>query len=121
MCKIIEKRLGNKTIVIADIKEKYIQNIIDSAKKCDYIDKIMLFGSCTNEKCTKDSDIDIAVFGNVSKNKCFSSRKYRNFVDGISSYDDYSQTYDILYFQTGREYSDSIYKDSLNGQEIYIR
>ena len=45
MCRVIETKIGDRTIKVADIKEKYIQNIIESAKACDYIDRVILFGS----------------------------------------------------------------------------
>ncbi len=37
MCQVKEMRIDNRTIHVADIKQKYISNIIDAAKKvCFY-------------------------------------------------------------------------------------
>lgn len=75
MCKVITVKAGNKTVRIADIKRKYISNIVDAAKKCDFIDRIVLFGSSIEKHCKKTSDIDIAVFGKHAPSRALSSKK----------------------------------------------
>ncbi len=121
MCKIINIKIGNRIIKVADIKEKYIYNIADAAKKCRYIDRIVLFGSSTMERCKESSDIDIAVFGSASKGKALTSKSYRDFAGQLYEFDDYNQSYDILYFKSGKTYSESIMNDIENGEVIYVR
>ena len=50
MCRIIEMEVGSHSIRVAEIKQKYIKNIVDAAGKCDYIDKVVLFGSSIQER-----------------------------------------------------------------------
>ena len=121
MCKVKSLDIDGRTIHVADIKTKYMKNIADAAKKCDYIDKIVLFGSSLRENCRKDSDIDIAVFGNMSRGKAMTSAKYRKFLDSIYAFDGYEQTYDILYFKTGNRNEAAIMSDIQNGEVIYAR
>ena len=121
MCKIINIKIGNRIIKVADIKEKYIYNIADAAKKCRYIDRIVLFGSSTMERCKESSDIDIAVFGSASKGKALTSKSYRYFAGQLYEFDDYNQSYDILYFKSGKAYNESIMSDIENGEVIYVR
>ena len=64
MCQVKELKIDNQIFYIANIKHKYINNIVDAAKKCGLIDKVIIFGSSLADRCTDSSDIDIAVFGN---------------------------------------------------------
>lgn len=121
MCKVKEMRINNRTIHVADIKQKYISNIIDAAQKCVFIDKIILFGSSLEERCTDDSDIDLAIFGSKTKYKCLNSKEYRRFAEDLYSFDDFKQSYDLLYFKTGKEYGGFIVEDIKNGEVIYDR
>ena len=41
MCKVINMTVDGRTFKVAEIKQKYMENIINAAKKCDYIDKIV--------------------------------------------------------------------------------
>lgn len=41
MCKLVELKIGNKSIKVADIKKYYIQNIVNCIKLCDAIDKVI--------------------------------------------------------------------------------
>ena len=59
MCKVVQVKIGNKTVNVADLKEKNIYNIAEAAKQCKYIERIVLFGSSISERCEEDSDIDI--------------------------------------------------------------
>ena len=74
MCKITSFVIDGRTIHMADIKQKYVWNIINAAQKCDYIDKIILFGSSLEDRCRDDSDIDLAIFGNQPEGKCLTSK-----------------------------------------------
>ena len=121
MCSVTEMKIGNRQIHVADIKQKYVTNIIDAARACNYIDKIVLFGSGTEERCTAESDIDLAIFGNQTKYKCLTSRKYRDFTEKLYSYDNHNQAYDLLYFKTGGKYSGRIMDDIEKGQVLYDR
>ena len=69
MCKLTPMSIGSRQIRVADIKQKYIQNIIDAASQCDLIERVVLFGSSLQERCRDSSDIDIAVFGNQPRSR----------------------------------------------------
>ena len=121
MCKLVDIRIDNRRIRVADIKRKYIPNIVISAKECDYIDKVVLFGSSISEDCTEDSDIDIAVFGNQPKAKCLRSKEFLRFASSLSEYDDLAQRYDILYFKTGKIDKSPIMREIDHGEVLYAR
>jgi|GEM_PF-794188 len=110
-----------REIKVAEIKGKYISNIIDAASKCEYIDRVILFGSSTMEVCSESSDIDLAVFGNQPKGRCLSSRAFRRFSDQLASFDNFMQAYDILYFQTGKKYAGRIMEEIAGGEVLYVR
>ena len=118
MCKIVNFNIGGRIICAADIKKSYIKNIAEKASGCDLIEKVVLFGSATNENCTEDSDIDIAVFGGQSEARVLRSKSYKNFVRELFKYD-YSQDYDILYFDSSKDYNTLILNDISNGQILY--
>ena len=61
MCKIAELNIDGRRIRVADIKQKYMANIVDAARKCDYIDKVILFGSACGQRCAEESAIDLAI------------------------------------------------------------
>jgi len=121
MCKVVEMNVDGKTIHVADIKQKYIRNIVDAAGKCDIIDRIMLFGSSTQSRCKDDSDIDLAIFGNQSEYKALRSKQYGAFTDQLYNYDNSGQSYDLLYFASNKKYSGRILEDIENGEMIYAR
>ena len=70
MCKMVPFE-GDKQV--ADIKLHHIRNIVDQASAAKNINRIMLFGSATEERCSDSSDIDIAVFGNMTKSSYLKS------------------------------------------------
>lgn len=117
MCKLIHYRNGQ---YIADIKQKHIENIAEQAKNCKNINRIMLFGSSVQERCSNESDIDIAVFGKMPKSRYLTTSEFRKFQDNLFLYD-LNQDYDILYFCEGQEYHDPIMADIAQGTEIYRR
>ena len=119
MCKVVKKKIGDRTIRVADIKFKYMINIVDAAKECDYIDRIVLFGSSIDSRCKEESDIDLAIFGNVSKSKCLTSKKYEKFLEKVISFDNFNQAYDILYFKSGKEDKSAIMEDISKGEVLY--
>ena len=121
MCTVKKMTIGDRTIHVADIKMKYIKNIVAAAKDCDYIDKVVLFGSAIKNNCRTDSDIDLAVFGNKAKGKALTSFAYRNFIDQIYAFDDFEQTYDILYFKSGAKNDFGIMEDIEQGEVLYAR
>ena len=121
MGKLIKLKTNSGIVHIAGIKEKYIRNIAIAAGKCDYIDKIILFGSCTKTECRTDSDIDMAVFGNQSRSKCLTSKKYEEFLKQVFSFEQFSQAYDILYFKTGTNNKSGIMNEIENGEVLYVR
>lgn len=109
-----------KQVAVADIKKEYILNIIHASKLCKSISKIILFGSSIENRCTPDSDIDIAVFGDKTKAQMFKSKDYRAFVNAVCSYGDL-QDYDILYFKTNAKYNAAILDDIAQGTVLYER
>ena len=117
MCKMIHYKDGR---YIADIKHKYILNIIKQAEQCGNIHRIMLFGSSLEGRCTDSSDIDIAVFGKQSKNKYLQSKEFKRFQDQLFLYD-LNQDYDILYFADNVKHNDLLMRNINNGIEIYRR
>ena len=40
MCKVLPMVIGTRQIRVAEIKQKYIRNIIDAASQCDLIDRV---------------------------------------------------------------------------------
>ncbi len=120
MCQVKELKIDNKIFYIADIKHKYMDNIVDAAKKCDLIDKVIVFGSSLEDRCTDSSDIDIAVFGSKTKYKTYHSKSYDDFLKQVYGYD-LNQDYDVLYFKTGEESQQQIFKNILNGATIYAK
>lgn len=119
MCKLVEFTEGK---FVAEIKRKYIENIVNQAANCKNISRIMLFGSALEERCKTESDIDIAVFGDSPKGQCFKSKEYKDFVRAVLLFDKtFEQDYDILYFRDGVKYDDAIIKDIEKGTEIYRR
>lgn len=120
MCTVIETTVDDRKIRVADIKEKYIKNIVESARECAYIDRVVLFGSGITDKCTEESDIDLAVFGNQPEAKCLRSKSYIKFSNDLSKNDRY-QRYDVLYFKTGTKNNSVIMNDIDNGEVLYVR
>lgn len=116
MCKIVLTDVGNRKVRVADIKKKYVKSIVDAAGKCDYIDKVVLFGSSIEDRCKDHSDIDIAVFWNRTASYALTTKKYENFARQLYSFDDYKQAYDILYFKTGSKNNSSIMSDIEKGR-----
>ena len=121
MCKVIPISIGSRQICVAEIKQKYIRNIIDAASQCDLIDHVVLFGSSLQERCREKSDIDIAVFGNQPRSRALTSRKYERFARQLYAFDNYAQAYDILYFRSGSDDSSPILHEISRGEELYVR
>ncbi len=121
MCKVSALQIGSRQINVAEIKQKYIQNIIDAAHECDLIDRVVLFGSCLQERCQETSDIDIAVFGSQPRSHALTSRKFERFARKLYRFDDHTQEYDILYFRSGTDESSPILSEISKGEELYVR
>ena len=121
MCEVSGMQLDGRMIRVADIKKKYIPNIIDAAGRCDMIDRVILFGSATGERCREDSDIDLAVFGNRPPSRALTSKKYERFARQLYAYDQNAQGYDILYFESGKENRNPIMRDIEQGEVLYAR
>lgn len=117
MCRLVQYKDGR---AVADIKKKYLDNIVAQAGKCKHIQRIILFGSALEERCTERSDIDIAVFGDQTKGKYLQSKEFMDFQGNVFRYG-FEQDYDILYFKEGTNYEDQIMTDINQGAEIYRR
>lgn len=120
MCNLIELKLGERSIRVADIKKSYVENIVNSIHLCKAIDKVVLFGSAIETRCTDSSDVDIAIFGKKSKSKMFASKSYRNFVNAVVSFG-HLQDYDLLYFDSTKDNSDMILDDIASGVVLFER
>ena len=98
MCKLVKitNSLGEQ-IEVAEIKADTIKKIIKIAKICDKIDYIYLFGSSVEERCTDESDIDLAIISNVSASKLYNRSSYREFKERLYAIDR-DQEYDRLQF-----------------------
>ena len=119
MCNLVNMQSGTgETIRVADIKKKYIENIIANVHLCKYIEKIVLFGSSIREDCTDESDIDIAVFGTVTKRRCLTSASWRKFINSLYDFD-FSQHYDVLYFKSSSPNNSRIMEDIKKGTVLY--
>lgn len=66
MCKMVQYENGK---LVAGIKLPHIMNISKQAEKAKNISRIMLFGSSIEDRCTEESDIDIAVFGEKTRGR----------------------------------------------------
>jgi predicted nucleotidyltransferase len=125
MCKLIsiKNNLG-EDIKVADIKADTIKKIIMLAEKCDKIDYIILFGSSVEERCTEQSDIDIAVVSNVTRSRLFEAKTYREFKKKLYGID-FEQDYDILQFNSIEKIKNSrdfVCKDIISyGKLLYKR
>lgn len=117
MAKLVPYKNGKR---IAKIKLRHIDNIAAQAAKCDHIERVVLFGSSLEERCTKASDIDIAVFGTQPKKKYLLSQEFKRFHDDVFLFD-LAQDYDILYFSSAEETKADILNDINRGVEIYRR
>lgn len=120
MCKLVEMKVNGRNIRIADIKKTYVENIISNISKCGAIDKVVLFGSALEERCSDTSDVDIAVFGKYTKGEMFKMKSYNDFVDSVISFGEV-QDYDMLYFDSRREYDGAIMADIEAGEVLYER
>lgn len=120
MCKLVKMKIGKRYIKVADIKEDYIKNVIDSVTLCSAIDKVVLFGSALEERCTARSDLDIAIFGRYPKQKMYQMKSYNDFVDSVVSYGEL-QDYDMLYFDNTKQNKDLILQDIENGEILFER
>lgn len=100
MCRLVMMRTNFQTeVAIADIKKTYIENIIQSAERCNKIDAIVLFGSSLEDRCKDESDIDIAVISKYTVSRLCKYKSFRDFTDSIYR-KDMNQSYDILYFKS---------------------
>jgi len=117
MCKLVPY---GKDQWVADIKLRHINNIAEQAQKAKNIERIMLFGSATEERCKETSDIDIAVFGKETKGKYIDSKEFTAFHDALYQFD-WDQDYDVLYFQDGVQNHSPIMDDIIDGVEIFRR
>ena len=117
MCRMVSFE-GDKKV--ADIKLRHIKNIAEQASTANNINRIVLFGSATEERCTERSDIDIAVFGYLSKAAYLRSKEFKQFQDRVFLFD-MDQDYDILYFSENKNNRDPILQNINMGTEIYRR
>ena len=121
MCKVVDVKVGNRNVRVADVKMKYLDNIVESAEECKYIDRVVLFGSSIGDRCTEESDIDIAVFGKEPRGKALKSNQFLTFINKLASYDNFEQAYDVLYFKEGKKDNSAILLEIDKGEVLYVR
>ena len=121
MCNVKTMKIGNQTFKVAEIKQKYMNNIAEAANECDIIDRVILFGSSIEERCQESSDIDLAIFGKQIPSRALSSKKYERFVRKLYSFDNHAQGYDLLYFKTGSVKKSPIMEEINRGEVVYER
>lgn len=98
MCKLLPVTTNTgKVVYVADIKKIVIQEIINLSGKCGILDYVILFGSSLEERCSDNSDIDIAFISDIGKEKMLKSRKLRELRLALYQYD---QDYDFLYYKS---------------------
>ena len=120
MSKMISLSTNGKTVRVAEIKKEYIKNIIKCAEQCREISRIMLFGSSIENRCKENSDVDIAVFGDIPKGAMYKRKSYNRFLDNIYSFD-LKQDYDVLYFTNENKKNPSILSEVEKGVLLYER
>ena len=98
-----------------------MDNIVESAKKCDYIVRIILFGSSIEERCTEQSDIDLAIFGVQDRSKVLTSKKFDKFAKQLYLFDGCKQSYDLLYFKEHSKEKSRILEEIKKGEVLYER
>ena len=59
MSNLTDLKTAKGSIRVSKFKKRYIENIMEQAKKCSNIQEIILFGSSLEERCTEESDVDI--------------------------------------------------------------
>lgn len=100
MCKLTALKTDvDSQIQVADMKKPIIEKIIMIANICKEIDYIILFGSSLEDKCTEQSDIDLAIISNITRAKFLRSNSYSKFTTALYKIDE-EQTYDILQFNS---------------------
>lgn len=125
MCKLTTISTNDGTCIeIADIKAEIVKQILRLAHTCDKIDYIYIFGSVLEERCTAESDIDLAIVSNVTRLKLYKAKDYDSFKNKLYSLD-VTQEYDILQFNSLnalRNSNDFVCKDILSkGKMLYKR
>lgn len=128
MCRLvgIDTNFDTK-IMVADIKIKYIANILEKADICRNILSIYLFGSVLKEECEESSDIDILVVSEVTRSKLYKSKSFNQFLMKLHDKDSYYQQYDVICVHGMKELEKNrhkvrLYNDVLtNGRELYRR
>lgn len=65
MCKLVPfKTQPGEIVMVADTKVDKLNKYLEMFPRLGSIDKVILFGSTLEERCTPDSDIDLLLFYN---------------------------------------------------------
>lgn len=120
MCNLAEIAACGRRIRVADIKKDYIENIIKSISLCNAIDKVVLFGSALERRCTDSSDLDIAIFGKYPRNKMYRLKSYNDFIESVISFGEL-QDYDLLYYGADDMEDTAVMRDINKGEILYER
>ena len=96
---VVMTNYGDK-ILVDDKKKNIIQYLVDHASICDFIEQILLFGSSLEDRCSENSDIDLAIISKWPIQKISGNRKFDEFMERMYAYDNYRTDYDLLYFKS---------------------
>lgn len=128
MCRLVGINTNFDTkIMVADIKMKYVINILEKADICKNICSIYLFGSVLKEECKEESDIDVLVVSDITRSKLYKLKSFNQFLIKLHEKDDYVQQYDVICVHGMKELEKNqhrvmLYHDILaNGRELYRR
>lgn len=128
MCRLVGINTNFDTkIMVADIKMKYVINILEKADICKNICSIYLFGSVLKEECKEESDIDVLVVSDITRSKLYKLKSFHQFLIKLHEKDDYVQQYDVICVHGMKELEKNqhrvmLYHDILaNGRELYRR
>ena len=103
MCRLVSVKTNyGAEIKVADIKKYFIENIIYAASFCNAIREIILFGSALEERCTEQSDIDIAIVSDRNVSGLSRLKSFEKFMDEVYNCD-MSQECDRLFFKSLEE------------------
>ena len=105
MCGLVDIKTNHgEAVRVADIKRDEIINIINAASLCKKIDMLILYGSVLKDRCTKKSDIDIAVVSKYPISKLCKLKSFHDFTTYVYKFN-MKQEYDFLYYKSYDEIS----------------
>lgn len=117
MAKLV-RLFEDSNILVADIKKKCIIGVIKVAEKFPKVQRIVLFGSALEERCSDYSDIDLAVYVDCTLGKLFNSSWFSKFKKEIFLLD-LDQDYDFIPMAKKMSIGEEIKNNIESGRIIY--